>query len=228
MELAFSPSLICDILCLVFFISVVLRYSHRGFLAGIVSLVGNFASVLSATFIARTYAGSLFTSFLRPGIVESISRSLSSESFRLTDVIDQYGGFLPESFRQKVLESVAALLDPAVPHAAEQVVAQVVEPLMIPFISMVLFFVAYTIFRFLVSMLVTVLTAANLIPLAGGINRSMGMVLGLLAGIIDLFLVFCAAWSLMAITGGKIPFLNEELFAGSLIFGLMGRLNPFI
>ena len=228
MELTLTPAFICDILCLVFFLAVVLRYRRCGFLAGVVSLAGNLASVLGAVWLSRRYAAEIFTRFLRPGILENLRHSMTGEGLDLADIISRYGGLLPQSLRDTLLEGVSVLLDPALPHAAETVADQVVSPLMVPLISIVLFFVVYTLCRFLVSLLVTLLTGANSIPLAGSLNKSLGLLLGLLAGAIDLFLVYCALWSVMAISGGNLPYLSEALFSQSLVFGLLGRVNPFI
>ena len=61
----------------------------------------------------------------------------------------------------------------------------------------------------------------------GGVNRMLGFAMGLLAGTVDLYLVLCAVWAVIVITGGSISFLNDTALSGSVAYGIFGRLNPF-
>ena len=127
-----------------------------------------------------------------------------------------------------MIRSVSSALDQTAADAAQRVVEAVLKPIFVPLISIVLFFVVFMLARFLVSLLADLFTHANSIPLAGGVNRGLGAVLGVAAGCVDLFLVYCAAWSLMLLTGGALPVLNQELFDTSLVLRLGGLLNPFV
>lgn len=228
MNFTVSAGLVCDLICLGILLATALRYRRLGLLGGIVNLVGNLASLGAATFVSRKYAGVLFSGFLRPSIEKSIAETISSEGFDPLVIAEKYGSMLPKGIRERILEEVMECLDPSIPHAAEAIVTQVVEPLILPLLSIVLFFVVYTVCRFLVSLLVTVLSGANHIPLAGGVNRSLGTIFGVVAGAVDIFIFYCVAWSIMVITGGKLPILDEALFAGSSVFALLSRINPFI
>ena len=53
------------------------------------------------------------------------------------------------------------------------------------------------------------------------------VLMGLLAGVVDLYLVLCAVWAVIVITGGSIEFLNDQALAGSITYSLFGRFNPF-
>ena len=89
------------------------------------------------------------------------------------------------------------------------------------------FFVAFALCRLVVSFVVAVLTNFNRIPLVGGVNRMLGFAMGILAGTVDLYLVLCAVWAIIVITGGSISFLNDTALSGSVAYGIFGRLNPF-
>ena len=135
---------------------------------------------------------------------------------------------MPDDFLNSIVSAVSSALDKTSADAAQRVVELVMEPIFVPLISIVLFFVVFTLARFVVSLLVGLLTQANRIPLAGGMNKGLGAIVGALAGILDLFLVYCAAWSLMLLTGGVLPVLNQELFDNSLVLQLLGHMNPFV
>ena len=51
--------------------------------------------------------------------------------------------------------------------------------------------------------------------------------MGLAAGVVDLYLVLCAVWAVIVITGGSIEFLNDQALAGSVTYAIFGRFNPF-
>ena len=224
----FSPALICDLVLIVLFAMVVIRYMHRGFLADIVSLAGSIISLGGASFVSRSYAQPIFDSLLRPGLEKNVMNSIAENGLDIAALAKKYGSFLPDSFLNDVISSVSSALDQTAANAAQRVVDLVLEPIFVPLVSIVLFFVVFTLARFVVSMLTGLLVHANGIPLAGGMNKSMGAVLGAAAGCVDLFLVYCAAWSLMLLTGGVLPVLNSELFEKSLILRLLGNLNPFV
>ena len=216
-----TPAMICDICLLVLLLLVVFRYMHRGFLSDIVNLLGSVVSIAGAMFVSHTYSEPIFDQLLRPGLEKSVMKNIAENGLDVAALAEKYGGFLPESFLQNVIRSVSSALDQTAADAAQRVVEAVLKPIFVPLISIVLA-------RFLVSLLADLFTHANSIPLAGGVNRGLGAVLGVAAGCVDLFLVYCAAWSLMLLTGGALPVLNQELFDTSLVLRLGGLLNPFV
>lgn len=224
----FNTAMICDILLIILFLLVIIRYMTRGFLAGIVSLFGNIASMAGALFVSRTFAQPIFDKLLRPGLEKSVMENITENGMDIAELAEHYGGFLPDSFIQQVVNAVNEAVNESAAVAAQKVAELVLEPIFVPLISIVLFFVVFTVMRFIVSLLIGLLTHANGIPLAGTVNRGMGALLGAAAGLIDLFLIYCAAWSLMLLTGGVLPVLNSELFENSFIFQLLGNLNPFV
>ena len=223
-----TPAMICDICLFVLLLLVVFRYMHRGFLSDIVNLLGSVVSIAGDMFVSHTYSEPIFDQLLRPGLEKSVMKNIAENGLDVAALAEKYGGFLPESFLQNVIRSVSSALDQTAADAAQRVVEAVLKPIFVPLISIVLFFVVFMLARFLVSLLADLFTHANSIPLAGGVNRGLGAVLGVAAGCVDLFLVYCAAWSLMLLTGGALPVLNQELFDTSLVLRLGGLLNPFV
>ncbi len=223
-----TPALICDLVCLLLFALVVLRYMNRGFLADIVSFGGSALSLLGATYVSKQYAQPIFDTMLRPGLEKNILQSITENGLDIAALAKKYGGFLPDDFLNGIVSAVSSALDKTSADAAQRVVELVMEPIFVPLISIVLFFVVFTLARFVVSLLVGLLTQANKIPLAGSMNKGLGAIVGALAGALDLFLVYCAAWSLMLLTGGVLPVLNQELFDNSLVLQLLGHMNPFV
>src|SRR5699024_2273734 len=122
-------------------------------------------------------------------------------------------GFLPESVRRPVVEACERALDGLltgnVVVMADTIVQDVIRPLLTPVFSLVLFFLCFAGLRMLISLLVTVLGLVNHLPLVGTVNHLLGVPVGALAGLADVFLLLCVVWALMVITGGNLPGLNE-------------------
>lgn len=228
-----NPSFLFDIICVVLLLVLALVYAHKGLLATLVQAVGSLASLIGAKLFADWASPLIFERFLRAGFLTRITATITEQgTFDLSALAAQYAGFLPETLRQSIVDSVSGTVTQMVASgaatAAEAIVDKVIEPLFTPVLAIVLFFVAFTVFRMLVSLLVTVLTNVNKIPLVGGVNRALGFFAGLIAGVIDLFLLLCGVWALIVITGGGLPYLNETALGASLFYRLFSRINPFV
>lgn len=217
-----------DLVMLALLVTVAFIYARRGFAAGLVQFVGNLASLIGALVLSRQASPVLFEEFFQNGFVTSIQNTISAEgTVNIQSTIEKYAGFLPESIKQSLTASASGLLDSGAPDLAAKLVDEVIAPLLTPIIAIVLFFVAFALCRLLVGLLVAVLTNVNRIPVMGSVNRFLGFLMGLLAGVVDLYLVLCAVWAVIVITGGSIPFLNDQVLAGSIFYNVFGRFNPF-
>ena len=223
-----NAAIVFDLVMLALLLVVAFAYARRGFAAGLVQFVGNLASLIGALVLSQRASPVLFEEFFQTGFVTSIQNTISAEgTVNIQATIEKYAGFLPESIKESLTASAAGLLGSSAPDLAAKLVDEVIAPLLTPIIAIVLFFVAFALCRLLVSLLVAVLTNVNRIPLMGSVNRFFGFLMGLLAGVVDLYLVLCAVWAVIVITGGSIEFLNDQALAGSIAYSAFGRFNPF-
>ena len=223
-----NAAIVFDLVMLALLLVVAFAYARRGFAAGLVQFVGNLASLIGALVLSHQASPLLFEKFFQNGFVTSIQNTLTAEgTVNIQSTIEKYAGFLPESIKESLTASAAGLLDSGAPDMAVKLVDEVIAPLLTPIIAIVLFFVAFALCRLLVGLLVAVLTNVNRIPEMGSVNRFFGFLMGLLAGVVDLYLVLCAVWAVIVITGGSIGFLNDQALAGSITYSLFGRFNPF-
>ena len=223
-----NAAIVFDLVMLALLLVVAFAYARRGFAAGLVQFVGNLASLIGALVLSHQASPLLFEKFFQNGFVTSIQNTISAEgTVNVQQIIEKYAGFLPESIKESLTASAAGLLDSGAPDMAVKLVDEVIAPLLTPIIAIVLFFVAFALCRLLVGLLVAVLTNVNRIPVMGSVNRFFGFLMGLLAGVVDLYLVLCAVWAVIVITGGSIGFLNDQALAGSITYSLFGRFNPF-
>ena len=223
-----NAAIVFDLVMLALLLAVAFAYARRGFAAGLVQFVGNLASLIGALVLSHQASPLLFERFFQNGFVTSIQNTLTAEgTVNIQSTIEKYAGFLPESIKESLTASAAGLLDSGAPDMAVKLVDEVIAPLLTPIIAIVLFFVAFALCRLLVGLLVAVLTNVNRIPVMGSVNRMFGFLMGLAAGVVDLYLVLCAVWAVIVITGGSIEFLNDQALAGSIAYSLFGRFNPF-
>lgn len=223
-----SPAIIFDLVLLVILLTVAFAYARKGFAAALVQFLGNLASLVGAMVLSQQVAPVLFSRFFENGFVDSIEATLSSGGqISLQELVEKYAGFLPGGLKETITESGANLLASNAPEMANRVVQEVIAPLLTPIIAIVLFFVAFALCKLLVGFIVAVLTNFNRIPLLGGVNKALGFAMGMLAGMVDLYLILCAVWALIVITGGSIDFLNEAALNGSAAYRIFGQFNPF-
>ena len=223
-----NAAIVFDLVMLALLLVVAFAYARRGFAAGLVQFVGNLASLIGALVLSQRASPVLFEEFFQTGFVTSIQNTISAEgTVNIQATIEKYAGFLPESIKESLTASAAGLLGSGAPDLAAKLVDEVIAPLLTPIIAIVLFFVAFALCKLLVSLLVAVLTNVNRIPLMGSVNRFFGFLMGLLAGVVDLYLVLCAVWAVIVITGGSIEFLNDQALAGSIAYSVFGKFNPF-
>lgn len=228
-----NPSFLFDIICTAVWVGLAIHYARKGLLAAVVQIGGNLLSLIGAQQLASWGSGALFDRFFAGSFRERIVVSLSEGgAVNLNRIAQQYAGFLPESIRRQVVEACQRALDGLLTDnalvVADTIVQDVIRPLLTPVFSLVLFFLCFAALRMLISLLVTVLGLVNHLPVLGAVNRTLGMVVGALAGLADVFLGLCVVWALMIISGGNLPLLNEAALGGSLWYQLFNQINPFV
>ena len=217
-----------DLILLAILLLVAMRYAGKGFAAALVQFAGNLASLLGASIFSQNIAPVLFTNFFENNFTTSIETTLADGGqVQLDQLVEKYAGFLPDEIQQSIIQSAGGVLTGNAPELAEQVVSQVIAPLLTPIIAIVVFFVAFALCKVIVGFVVAVLTNFTRIPILGGVNKLLGFGMGLLAGVVDLYLILCAVWAIIVVTGGSIPWLNQQVLGDSVGFTLFGQFNPF-
>ena len=232
MQAVHIPSLIFDLCCLALVLVVASRHAHKGMLATLVDGVGTLASLIGAWLVSGWAAPQIFTRWFAPGLSQQVSTQLGQGgALNLDHLIGEVAGFLPPSVVQAVIDPIRAQLEGAFSGSVEQMTQtlmdSVIGPLVQPIVTGVVFFLTFVALRMLVSILVNMLTHVNGIPLIGAANKGLGFLAGVAVGLLYLFLVLCAVWFLIAITGGQLPYLDDALLTGSIFYRIFGAINPF-
>ncbi len=220
---------IFDILMLVVLVAVTLRYMQQGFVAGLIQFLGNLLGLIGAAILSPQVATWIFATFFEGGLTSQIQATLTQQgTVDLAALVDKYAGFLPDAMENSLVESATELMNSGAPDLAHSLATELIQPLVTPLITVVVFFVCFAICKLLVSFLAAVFTNLNRVPLVGGVNRLLGFFMGLLAGVMDVFLVVCGVWAVVVITGNNLSWLNQTVLQDSLAFSLFSSFNPFL
>lgn len=215
-------SLIYDLIFLVLFAVVAVRSWHRGFLASLAELIGAIFGVGIAIWASQTIAPQIYEKFLGASVADRVEAAITQSNGNIAEAL-QGITFLPESMQQSLLDMLT--------NAGSDVpakVAEALQPLILPFVQVLLFVVLCVLVRWVFRLLVSVLRWFNGVPLLGSVNRLLGLVLGLANGAVDCWLLALALWFLVGVTGGKLAWLNGYVLSQSVGYGIFGGINPFM
>ncbi len=227
-----ASSLIFDLICLVLVLVVARRYAKKGLLACVVECGGTLGSLIGAKLVSAWVAPQIFVQWFAPGMrVQVLEKLASGGNVDLNALVAELEGFLPQSLIQSVVEPAKEQLEAAFSSnlgtLADTLMEQLITPLLVPIIAAVLFFLVFVMLRMAVSVIAHTLTCINGIPLIGTANKSLGFVAGGAVGLLYLFLLLCAVWALITITGGRLPYLDDTLLTGSIFYRVFNAINPF-
>ena len=214
--------LIYDLTFLLLFAVVAVRNWHRGFLASLAELIGAIFGVGIAVWASQTAAPQIYEKFLSASVAERVETAISQSNGDIAQAV-QGSSFLPETMQQ----TLQNLLTDAGSDVSAKV-ADALQPLILPFVQVLLFVVLCLLVRWVFRLLVGVLRWFNGVPLLGGVNRLLGLVLGLANGAVDCWLLALALWFLVGVTGGRLSWLNGYILSQSVGYGIFGGINPFM
>ncbi len=226
--MTFTPALILDIALIGVVVATVIHYARKGFVAGMIDLVGNLAAIALAWFVSGKVSPTVFENFFKSGLVEKTTQTLQQGSFSLESVLGGLEGLVPQSLMDSIMESANSVLNSQAPDLAQQVVEQIISPLVVPLITVVLFFATFLLCRVVIAFLVAVLTNLNKVPLLGGVNRTLGVVVGLVGGVLNALLLLCLIWAVIVITSNNLPVVNDSALSGSYFYSFFSAYNPFM
>ena len=185
-------------------------------------LIGAVLGVGIASWGSRTLAPEVYLSFFSDSVSTRVEQAVAQSGGDIAAAV-QGLDFLPESIRA----ALAAGLQTAGNQLPEKINA-LLEPLFLPLVQAVLFVLLCMIVRWVFALLVRLLRGVNLIPLVGGANRLLGLVLGLVTGAFDCWLLALLLWFAASITTGQIDWLTTGVLQRSVGYSLFGAFNPFL
>ncbi len=224
-----TPAVLVDLALCAVILFTTIYYARKGFLAGIIDLAANLLSMGLAWAVSGKVSPTVFENFFKSGLIDKMAHNIQQQGgVNLQALLGGLSGFLPQRLLDEIGASAAGLLDSGAPNIAQQVVERVIAPLVIPLISVVVFFATFSLCRIVAALLVTAFKNVNRIPLIGGANKLLGGVIGAAAGVLYVLLGLCLIWAIVVITNGTLPVLNDQTLAASKFYSFFAAYNPFL
>ena len=220
--MSFSPSLIYDLLFLAVFSFAAVKSWQKGFLAGLAELIGAVLGVGVAVWGSRTLAPGIYEKFLSDTVAEKVEAAVAQSGGDIAAAV-QGLDFLPDSLRT----TLAKTIQTAGGQLPEKVTS-LLEPVILPLVQVVLFVLLCVVVRWAFSLLIAVLRGINGVPLVGGVNQVLGLVLGLCTGALDCWLLALVLWFAASVTAGSLTWLNTAVLQRSIGYSFFGAFNPFL
>lgn len=213
---------IYDLIFLAVFAFAAVASWQKGFLASLTELIGAVLGVGIAVWASRTLAPPIYDQFVSGSVSEKVETALAQSGGDLAAAV-QGMDFLPETVR----ETLAQLVQGAGNTLPDQITTAL-EPVVLPFVQVLLFVVLCMVVRWVFRLLVGLLRHVNGIPLLGGVNRLFGLAMGLVTGALDCWLLALLLWFVASVTAGSLEFLTLNVLDQSVGYGIFGAFNPFL
>lgn len=213
---------IYDLIFLAVFAFAAVASWQKGFLASLTELIGAVLGVGIAVWASRTLAPPIYDQFVSGSVSEKVETALAQSGGDLAAAV-QGMDFLPETVR----ETLAQLVQGAGNTLPDQITTAL-EPVVLPFVQVLLFVVLCMVVRWVFRLLVGLLRHVNGIPLLGGVNRLFGLAMGLVTGALDCWLLALLLWFVASVTAGSLEFLTLNVLNQSVGYGIFGAFNPFL
>lgn len=227
--ISIGPALILDVILIAVIVLTAFHYKKKGFVAGLLDLVGNLLALLVAWIASDRISPTVFENFFKQGLIEKITQTVQEQGTSgLTMLVENFSSILPGGMADEVTRSLQEILGSGAPDLAVRIVDTILTPLIVPMITVVLFFIAFAVCKLVISMLVAVLTNINKIPVIGSVNELLGILVGVAGGVLNVVLLLCLIWAVVAITNNNLPVLNNDMLSGSMMYSLFSKYNPFL
>lgn len=213
---------IYDLVFLIVFAFAAVASWRKGFLASLTELIGAVVGVGVAVWASRSLSVPIYEQFVSGSVSEKVETAVAQSGGDLAAAV-QAMDFLPDTVR----DTLAQLVQGAGNALPEQITTAL-EPILLPFVQVLLFVVLCMVVRWVFRLLVGLLRHVNGVPLLGGVNRLLGLVLGLMTGALDCWLLALLLWFVASVTAGSVEFLTLSVLNQSVGYSFFGAFNPFL
>ena len=239
MELTQISALSMDILVGVILLGMIFAGCRKGFLVSAVNAAGYLISCIGAYIGSRVLASTVYESFVRDKLVMSVSEALS-DTVTDADITMQVTNALkgvPGILRNMVYgffgnsNEIAERIEDKVLTSAGSISGSLVDQMLYPVIFVVMqslfFLLLFAAMRVILSAVIEALRNIRRFPLVGTADTLAGGAMGFVEAILVLFVIVLVFRFLISVSGGKIPFFNEEVIDTTYVFKLFYKFGPF-
>lgn len=239
METTQIAAIVMDVSVALIILGMVLSSSRKGFLVSLVNAAGYLVSCIGAYIGSRVLAQTVYEAFLRDKLVADVSEALADTvtsadvTMQITNALEGVPGILRNMVygffgnSNDIAAQVEGKLLSSTGSVSATLVDQVLYPVLYVVMQSLFFLLVFAAMRVILSAVIEMLRNIRKFPLVGTVDTLAGGAMGLLEAILVLFVVVLVLRFLISISGGKIPFLNEDVIETTYVFKLFYKFGPF-
>ena len=233
-------SLVLDLMVVLIAVGFVWYGVRRGFLVMLVNTGGRLISCIVAYIASRALATTIYNVYIHDRLVSSISESISGTlsesdaSVQVSVILQELPGFLRNMVyglfgnASNISAAVGKTLDGSVTAITSTIVDQVVYPIVYLVLQCLLFLVLFACLKIIIGALSETLRNLRRCILIGVPDMLAGAALGVVEGILSIFVVVVIIQLLIYCSGGQIPFLSDDTIQSTHLFRIFYNFSPFV
>lgn len=210
-----------------------------GYCRGFIKSVGRVAAFIGAAIVAlllcETVAGFIFDSFVGPAVQDKVVEGLNSANTSLSQSVDNALHNLPEfitnALSNQGIKDGGDVLgqlsggSQAPTAMAERITADVVRPVMISVIKGISFIVLFFVAMAILLVVVRLLDKIFKLPLLKGVNRTLGLLVGAITGVLFVLLAVSVVQVITA-SSGPDSLITPALIRETVLTRWLFSINP--
>ncbi len=222
-------SVVVDGICLLIIVLCAVRAHKQGFATAVVNLLGKFVRLFVGMFASDKLSPLIFQK-MRPSMITRVMEYFESNIgvIEIGSILDRITESWPERFG--FLENISGKLPSFLAlneSGARWITDNIVAPFFTECIGAVVFIVCFVLVSLLCNFLGRALKIVNKVPIVGGLNRILGVLVGIVSGCLNIILLSFLLSIIVVVSKDALPFINSRTLAGSKILALTGAINPF-
>lgn len=232
--------IILDLMVIAIVLIYVIVSAKRGFVRTLIELVGFGLSIYLSFLIGGAVANGVYDTVIEPSIVDTVVAKVDETATgSINDAIDAVWESVPKTIEQTAQHlgitpaSVKNSIDTATldtTAGAQQVALEVTDavarPVIVPLIKTLVAIVLFIVLMFVVKLLAKVINRAFSLPLIGGLNRTLGGLLGFAKGLIVAAVVCILLSTIVAVTTNGFLFFTAANIERTALFKLLAGFSP--
>ncbi len=229
--------LILDIVLVLIVAAFVWGSARRGFVRTAIELVGWILMLYIAMSCSQPIADGVYDRFLSDTVEaktsEVVSASLSPSGGSVEEVWEQLPTFLTAGAelmgvsKSQVISSMTSAVGEGKTAVSQQMVRSVVAPLCKGILRWIVVAAVFTLGMFIVRFVAAWLNRLLRFRMLGSLNRALGGLLGLLKGVLAVYLLCIVLSLLFCIHPSGFGPVNEEMLRSSYAYGFFSRFGLF-
>lgn len=213
--------------------------ARRGFVKTAIEFVGFALSIYLAFTIGGGISNSIYEKTIEPAVVNTAVNAVGETAGDgVDDAVDSTWNSLPEcvikladnfditpdTLRETIKD--AAIGTNQVAPIAKQASASILKPIVVPLIQTAVGVIIFVVLMFLVKLLAKVINRLFNIPIVGGLNKTLGAVLGFGKGILVAAVVVIVINTIVSFSVDGFLFFTAENIENSMIFKFLAGFSP--